>query len=142
MLKGPNTIFPYSIGKYIAEKFHSAKCINATCTGSPACHPTATQNKFGCDTHGSMVLRSINGTKPTTGTGTKTVINSHFSANFVRTVLTWSGGRVRQTTSPATSRSSSPRAPTRHGLDLLQATAHKDLINYGFLPTPFCGTGS
>src|SRR5215470_18231415 len=58
-LKGPNTIFPYSVGKFIAEKFHSAKCINSTCTGNPACHPTSTQNKFGCDTHGTMVLRKL-----------------------------------------------------------------------------------
>jgi len=37
VLKGSNVIFPYSIGKYIAEKFHSVKCLNSSCTGSPAC---------------------------------------------------------------------------------------------------------
>lgn len=141
VLQGPNTIFPYSIGKYIAEKFHSAKCTNSMCTGSPACHPTATQNKFGCDTHGSMVLRSINGTKPTTGTGTNTVINSHFSANFVRTVF--DVVRWANTTDHL------PKylekffaSASRHGWICSNSTAHKDLINYGFLPTPFCGTGS
>jgi ABC-type phosphate transport system substrate-binding protein len=140
VLKGPNTIFPYSIGKFIAEKFHSAKCTNATCTGTPPCHPTATQNKFGCDTHGSMVLRSINGTAPTTGTGTKTIINSHFSPNFVRTV----SDVVRF----ATTADHIPgylekffASSTRHGWICSNATAHQDLINYGFLPTPFCGTG-
>src|SRR5258708_9674460 len=80
----PNTIFPYSIGKYIAEKFHSAKCTNATCTGNPPCVPTANQNKFGCNTHGSMVLKKINGTVPTAGTGTSTIINSKFSPSFLR----------------------------------------------------------
>ena len=29
VLNDPDAIFPYSIGKYIAEKFHSATCINS-----------------------------------------------------------------------------------------------------------------
>ena len=137
----PNAIVPYSVGKYIAQVFHSAKCLNATCTGSPACKPTKTQNRFGCDTHGSMVLRSINSTKPTTGTGTSTVINSHFSANFIRTVF----AVVRW----ASTRDNIPKyldkffgTAKRGGWICGNKTAHKDLINYGFLPTPFCGTGS
>jgi ABC-type phosphate transport system substrate-binding protein len=141
VLKGPNVIFPYSIGKYIAEKFHSAKCLNSACTGSPACKPTKTQNKFGCDTHGSMVLRNINGTKPTTGTGTKTVINPKFSANFVRSVFVV----VRW----ANTKDNIPKylekffgSAKRGGWVCGNKTAHQDLINYGFLPTPFCGTGS
>jgi ABC-type phosphate transport system substrate-binding protein len=141
VLKGPNTIFPYSIGKYIAEKFHSAKCLNSTCTGSPACHPTSTQNRFGCDTHGHMVLRKINGGAPTTGTGTKTVINAKFPANFVRTifdVVRW-----------ASTADNIPKyldkffgPAKRNGWVCSNKTAHQDMINYGFLPTPFCGTGS
>jgi ABC-type phosphate transport system substrate-binding protein len=146
VLKGANTIFPYSIGKFIAEKFHSAKCVNATCTGSPACHPTKTQNRFGCDTHGNMVLRSINGTKPTTGTGLKTVINAHFSAKFVRTVfivVRWASTAnhipkyLQHFFAPK-----STTAGVVSGWTCSNATAHQDLINYGFLPTPFCGTGS
>ena len=144
VLKGPNVIFPYSIGKFIAEKFHSAKCVNAACTGSPACHPKAGQNRFGCDTHGSMVLRNINGTKPTTGTGAKTVINAHFTPKFVRTVFVV----VRFSTSTS---NHIPKAlqkffdsahSTVKGWACSNKTAHADLINYGFLPTPFCGTGS
>jgi len=142
VLAGPNTIFPYSIGKFIAEKFHSAKCLNAaTCTGSPACKPTKTQNKFGCDTHGTMVLRSINGTKPTTGTGTKTVINAHFSANFIRTVfdvVRWASTKDNIPTYLDKFFGSAKRG----GWACSNKTAHQDLINYGFLPTPFCGTGS
>ena len=141
LLQGKNVIFPYSVGKFIAEKFHSASCLNATCTGSPACKPTKTQNKFGCDTHGHMVLRNINGTKPTTGTGTKTVINSHFSANFIRTVF----DVVRFASTP----DNIPKyldkffgSARRGGWACSNSIAHQDLINYGFLPTPFCGTGS
>jgi len=140
-LKGANTIFPYSIGKYIAQVFHSANCINATCTGSPACHPTKTQNKFGCDAHGNMVLHKINGKAPTVGTGAKTTINTHFSANFVRTIF----DVVRWASTP----DNIPRAldkvfgsAKRHGWVCASTKAHTDLTNYGFLNTPFCGTGS
>jgi ABC-type phosphate transport system substrate-binding protein len=141
LLQGPNVIFPYSIGKFIAEKFHSATCLNSTCTGSPACKPTKTQNKFGCDTHGTMVLRNINGTAPTTGSGTKTVINAHFSANFIRTVFAvvrWASTKDNIPTYLDKFFGSAKRGGWICG----NATAHQDLINYGFLPTPFCGTGS
>jgi len=144
VLKGPNVIFPFSIGKFIAEKFHSAKCTNAACTGTPPCHPKAGQNRFGCDTHGSMVLRSINGTKPTTGTGASTVINAHFSAKFVRTVyvvVRFSTGTSNHIPKSLQKFFDSKTAATK-GWVCANATAHKDLINYGFLPTPFCGTGS
>ena len=141
VLKGPDVIFPYSIGKYIAEKFHSAKCVKSDCTGSPACHPSKTQNRFGCDSHGSMVLRDINGTKPTTGSGTKTVINAHFSAKFVRTVyvvVRWASTKdnIPSHLEPFFA------AAKNHGWVCSNASAKTDLINYGFLPTPFCGTGS
>jgi len=146
VLKGPNVIFPFSIGKYIAEKFHSAKCTNAACTGSPACHPTSTQNKFGCDTHGTMVLRSINGTAPTTGTGTKTVINAHFSAKFVRNVFVVVRWASTTNNIPKYLQkffaAKTTTAGVVSGWVCSNATAHQDLINYGFLPTPFCGTGS
>jgi ABC-type phosphate transport system substrate-binding protein len=144
VLAGPNVIFPFSIGKYIAEKFHSANCVNKTCTGSPACHPKSGQNRFGCDTHGNMVLRNINGTKPTTGTGAKTVINAHFSPKFVRTVFVV----VRFSSSTS---NHIPKALQKFfdsagskvkGWACATKTARADLINYGFLPTPFCGTGS
>ena len=144
VLAGPNVIFPFSIGKYLAEKFHSAKCVNAKCTGSPACHPKAGQNRFGCDTHGNMVLRNINGTKPTTGTGAKTVINAHFTPKFVRTVFIVV--RFSTSTSNHIPKALQPFFDSAHsgtkGWVCASAAAHQDLINYGFLPTPFCGTGS
>ena len=140
-LKGPNVIFPYSIGKWIAEKFHSAKCVTTSCTGAPPCHPTATQNKFGCDTHGSMVVRSINGTAPTTGTGAKTIINAKFSPTFVRTVYDVVRFASTKDNIPASLEPFFASAANK-GWICSNSTAHTDLINYGFLPTPFCGTGS
>jgi ABC-type phosphate transport system substrate-binding protein len=147
VLKGANTIFPYSIGKYIAEKFHSAKCLNSTCTGNPACKPTSTQNRFGCDTHGSMVLHKINGIAPTTGTGTSTVINSKFPSNFVRTVfdvVRWAKtannipGYLQKFFDAKNTTGTGPVS----GWACSNSIAHQDMINYGFKPTPFCGTGS
>jgi ABC-type phosphate transport system substrate-binding protein len=143
-LAGPNVIFPYSIGKYIAQKFHSAACLNAGCTGSPACHPTKTQNKFGCDKHGSMVLRDINGTVPTTGSGSSTVINHAFTANFVRLVY----DVVRYSTKTADHIPSyiEPFFASAHakvkGWACTSKRARQDIINYGFLPTPLCGIAS
>jgi ABC-type phosphate transport system substrate-binding protein len=144
VLKGPNVIFPFSIGKYIAEKFHSANCTNAGCTATPPCHPKAGQNRFGCDTHGKMVLHSINHTKPTTGTGAKTVINAHFTPAFVRTVfivVRFSAGTSTHIPK-ALQKFFNPAHSKVKGWACSNTTAHKDLINYGFLPTPFCGTGS
>jgi phosphate transport system substrate-binding protein len=128
----PNAMVPYSVAKYIAQVFHSAKC---------GVKPTSTQNKYGCDEHGSFVLHSINGTKPTTGTGTSTVINSHYTAKFflpISSVVRW-----------ASTADNIPKyldkffaTATRHGWFCSSTTAKQDLVHYGFLPTPFCGTGS
>jgi ABC-type phosphate transport system substrate-binding protein len=95
VLKSVNAIFPYSVGKYLAERYHSAKCLNSSCTPNTSgvvCKPSGSQNKFGCDTHGTMVLHTANGTKPTTpwpltNSTTTAVINSGFSANFQRTLF-------------------------------------------------------
>jgi ABC-type phosphate transport system substrate-binding protein len=140
-LKGPNVIIDYSIGKYIAQVFHSANCLNSGCTGSPACHPTSTQNKFGCDAHGNMVLHNINGLKPTTGTGAKTVINAHFSAKFIRTIYDVVRWAKTKDNIPAYLEKFFGSA-THGGWACGNKTAKQDLVNYGFLPTPFCGTGS
>src|SRR5258708_4336226 len=90
VLHDPDAIFPYSTGKYIAEKFHSNLCITtSTCAPNAngiVCKHTPGKNLFGCDTHGTMALKQINGIAPTTGTGANTVINSSFPATFQRTV--------------------------------------------------------
>jgi ABC-type phosphate transport system substrate-binding protein len=94
----PDVIFPFSVGKYLAEVYHSAKCLTHFChvvTSGPnkgkVCLPSKTQNAFGCDNHGTLVLNSVNGTAPTTpfplpkagSCGTKCpVINTKFTALF------------------------------------------------------------
>jgi ABC-type phosphate transport system substrate-binding protein len=127
-----NVIIGGSIGKWIAEKFHSAKCGTiAQCFADPTnCHPTASQNLFGCDTHGTMVLNSINGTKPTLGTGTGTVINPSFTATFTRLlfeVVNSPEGTIPANLKPYFGPS---------GFTCNSATSTKDLRNYGFLVLP------
>jgi ABC-type phosphate transport system substrate-binding protein len=148
VLNDPDAIFPYSIGKYIAEKFHSATCLNSTCTPNSsgiACNPSGHQNLFGCNTHGTMVLKKINGVAPTTGSGTGTVINSSFPAAFQRILF------EVVPYDPATSDhipGAEAGAPGGVNLEPLfgasgfvctNTTAKADLKNYGFLVTPLCG---
>jgi ABC-type phosphate transport system substrate-binding protein len=66
VLNDPDAIVPYSVAAYIAQVYHSAACLNAGCTGNPACMPTGSQNRFGCDQHGVLGLNEINGTRPVT----------------------------------------------------------------------------
>jgi|SRR5215472_7112818 len=147
VLQGPNVIFPYSVGKFIAEKFHSAKCLNTSCTPNASgviCIPKTGQNVFGCDTHGTMVLRNVNGTVPTSGTGAKTVINSTFDPNYMRTIY----DVVRYSTSTADHIPASlekifaSSTAAVKGWACTSSRAKTDLRNYGFLVTPFCGVGS
>ena len=138
-----NLIFPFSIGKYLAQKFHSAACHNASCTGTPACHPRKGQNSFGCDAVGHLVLRSINGTKPTSGSGRKTVINAGFTPTFQRFVFdvvpfsTTTADHI-----PANMERFFASARARHPGWFCGKKARQILINYGFLPTPLCGVTS
>ena len=83
LLKTPEAIVPYSVAKFIAQKFHSATCLNSSCTPNSngvVCVPTAGLNQFGCNEHGTLKINSVNGTAPTTGTGKSTTINPSFSA--------------------------------------------------------------
>jgi len=147
VLNDPDAIFPYSIGKYIAEKFHSATCLNSACTPNAsgiACHPTAHQNLFGCNTHGTMVLKQINGVAPTTGKGLATVINSSFPATFQRTVFEVvpydpnTSDHIPGATNPVGGVNLEPIFGSS-GFVCTNAQAKTDLTNYGFLVTPLCG---
>ena len=64
VLDSPETIVPYSVADYIAQVYRAAPCINSSCTGSPACTPTAGQDLFGCDQHGVLGLGEIGGSEP------------------------------------------------------------------------------
>lgn len=133
LLAGPDTIFPYSIGKWIAEADHSATCFNKACTPNTSgkvCAPKTGQNLYGCNTHGTMVLQKINGKAPTTGSGTSQKINTGFVPAFIRTlfeVVKYSTG----TTNHIPSYLGSFFGHT--GWVCANSTARTDLLNYGFI---------
>ncbi len=147
VLNDPNAIFPYSIGKYIAEAFHSAKCANSSCTATNgiACSPTGTQNLFGCNTHGTMVLKQINGIAPTTGKGKTTVINSSFPSTFQRILYEVVPYDPNTSDHIPGSEAGAPGGVNLEpifgasGFVCTNKTAQADLKNYGFLLTPLCG---
>jgi len=151
VLKDPDAIFPFSIGKYIAERFHSATCFNSTCAPNGSglrCAPSGTQDLFGCNTHGTLVLKQINGVAPTTGTGGNTVINSAFPATFQRTVfevVPWDPNTADHIPG---SEAGAPGGVNLEpifgasGFVCTNATAKTDLKKYGFLSIPTCGITS
>jgi ABC-type phosphate transport system substrate-binding protein len=139
-----NVIFPFSVAKYIAEKFHSASCgtISQCNTAPENCHPTGTQNKFGCNTHGTMNLNKINGTAPTLGSGGSTRINPAFTTTFTR--LVFDVVNAPQGTVPA----SMAKYFGPAGFTCTNTTAKNDIKKYGFLVLPagttagHCGAAS
>jgi ABC-type phosphate transport system substrate-binding protein len=138
LLHNPDAIFPYSIGKYIAEVDHSASCIKSSCApvGGVSCHPSGSQNEFGCNTHGSMVLHEINGVVPTNGSGRGQVINQAFPSVFVRTLFEI----VRF--APATADHIPAYLEPFFGASgwvCTSSAAKQDLLNYGFIILPSCG---
>jgi ABC-type phosphate transport system substrate-binding protein len=124
-----NALVPYSVAKYLSQVYRSAKCGKK---------PTKNQNLFGCDEHGSFVLHSINGTKPTTGRGSGQTINPAFTSGFFNTiydVVRWAAGtkgNIPAYLEPIFGTS---------GWLCKNKTAKKDLTNYYLLPSALCGVG-
>jgi ABC-type phosphate transport system substrate-binding protein len=138
LLHSKDAIFPYSVGKYIAQAYHAASCLNSGCgpVHGAICHPGGGQDAFGCDNKGSLVLRDINGTAPTTGSGRNTVINPGFTTTFQRTLY----DVVRY------SASTGDHIPSyleplfgAGGWICTSSTAKADLVDYGFIVLPSCG---
>jgi len=142
VLNHPGTIYIYSVGQYIAQRYHSAKCLNSSCTPNSrgvVCTPSGTQNTFGCDRHGPMVLKEIDGIAPTTGTGRNTTINPKFPATFDRTLFD-----VVPFDPNTSDHIPGPEPGKRGGVDLekifgssgwacTSKTAKADIKNYGFV---------
>jgi ABC-type phosphate transport system substrate-binding protein len=148
-------IFIYSVGDYIAQRFHSPACTDAGCTGTtgrPPCTPQAGKNEFGCNTDGKgtaqgvMKPGEINGVKPTTGSGGSTVINTGFPSAFQRILYEVVPYDPNTSDHIPGSESGAPG-----GVDLekifgasgwacTNSTAKQDIRDYGFLTIPVCGT--
>jgi ABC-type phosphate transport system substrate-binding protein len=130
----PNEIIPFSSGLWLAQEYHSAKCLHKFCAPNHegvVCKPDTSkgQNAFGCDLNGVLRLNDINGTSPTVGKGTKTTLNPKFSLAFVRTLF----DVVRGTSIPS-------YLKQFLGPKGWYCTNPKLIKAYGFLTNPACGT--
>ena len=139
---GPEAIVPYSVGKYIAQVDHDAKCGKK---------PTKTQNAFGCDEHGHLLLGKLNlgsaGIQAaTTGTGSKTKINTKLGETFLRPLydVVWyatkstNGDHIPNRLEPFFASATSKVK----GWFCANSEARQAIVDYGFLTTPLCGFGS
>ncbi len=136
----PNVIVPYSVGKYIAQRYHSA-AVGKT--------PTAKQNKFGRNEHGDLVLGSIGGVAPTVGIGTATKININLrkAGNFTRPLfdVVWyaahskNGDHIPSYLEPFFAAATGVKVK---GWFCANTEAQHAIENYGFLTTRECGLGT
>ncbi len=134
LLNNPNALVPYSVAKYLTQVYRSNPCTGPKKAGAV---------RFGCDEHGELKLDGINGTAPTVGKGSKQTINPKFSPDFINTiydVVRWAktSDNIPAYLEPVFA---SSHAKVK-GWICTNKTAQADLTAYGFLPTPFCGTGS
>jgi ABC-type phosphate transport system substrate-binding protein len=126
----PNAIFIYSVGDWLAQKYHSPL---------PGHKPTGTQNKFGSDDIGYLGLGKINGVSPIVKTTAGIVINKKFkSTGFTRKLYDIVRFAKTKDDIPA----SLDRILGRSGYFCANTTATKAIESYGFVPALTCGTVS
>jgi ABC-type phosphate transport system substrate-binding protein len=134
----PNEIIPFSAGAWDAQAFHSARCLNSSCT---ACQkPTKGQNRFGCDVNGVLKLNDVNGTSPTSGKGARTVLNPKFTPAFVR--LLFDVVRTAKTATRIPAYLVKILGPRSAGGFVCSARQAQMIVDYGFESTSLCGRAS
>ena len=148
VLQNPAAIWIYSIGDWISQKFHSPLCTNSGCTGNPPCTPKAGKNEYGCNVHGTYVVKKINGIAPTTGKNGGTTINPAFPAIFDRILYEVVPYDPNTTDHIPGSESGAPGGVNLEkifgasGWACTNATAKLDIKNYGFVSIGICGSTS
>ena len=148
VLKTPEAIWIYSVGDWIAQKFHSTACTNSGCTSNPPCTPKAGKDEFGCDVHGTIVLKKINGVAPTTGKNEGTKINPAFDSTFDRTLFEVvpfdpsTADHIPGSESGAPGGVNLEKIFGASGWACTSATAKLDIKNYGFESIGSCGATS
>jgi len=136
----PNVIVPFSVGKYIAQADHSPLAGKKR---------TKTENEFGTDQVGNLVLGAVNGVAATVGKGASAKINTNLNEvkkdiDLLRPIydVTWystsTTGHIPAYLEPFLN----PAHGKIKGWFCANATAQKDIKDYGFLPIPTCGFGS
>jgi ABC-type phosphate transport system substrate-binding protein len=121
----PNVLFPYSIGSWVAQEFHSKACNKLAKKG---------QNNFGCDENGVLSPNSIAGTAPLVTSKGVTSLNPRFSPFFRRTL--WDVVPFYRPGKPISPRLAKFFGPKGWFCNKKQ---HSIIEDYGFLPTPICG---
>jgi ABC-type phosphate transport system substrate-binding protein len=128
----PNAVFIWSIGAYVAQKYHSAACGKA---------PSKAQNQFGCNLTGFIVPEKISGVNPLSSAKVPT-INPKFPASYWRTVYNvvkyWTG--TKDHLSPKDEHIFG--AKSEKGYICSNAAAQTLIRNYGFVTTGLCGSTS
>jgi ABC-type phosphate transport system substrate-binding protein len=128
----PNAIFIWSIGAYVAQKFHSAACGKT---------PTRVQNQFGCNLTGFTVPEKISGVNPLSSARVPT-INPKFPTAYWRTVynvVRYYVGTADHL-SPKDNHIFGPRS--EKGYICSNPSAQLTIMDYGFVPTGLCGSTS
>jgi ABC-type phosphate transport system substrate-binding protein len=126
----PNVIYPFSVGSYVAQKYHSKTCGKA---------PKPGQNKFGCNVIGVFHLNSIGKVAPTVKSGKSFVTNPAWNKTpfhrFIYDVVPYSS------TGPGHVPVQDTRYFSRTGY-FCGGKQKSVLIAYGFEPTLACGLAS
>ena len=134
LFNSPNAIFIFSIGSYIAQKYHSMACTKGA-------KPAKGQNQFGCNNIGFLGINQISGVNPTTSAAVP-VTNPKFPSTFYRTlynVLRWTGQTSDHIASRLEPFFASSHSKTK-GFLCTSPIAAKDDVAYGFIPTNLCGS--
>jgi ABC-type phosphate transport system substrate-binding protein len=119
LLNNAATIFPFSVGSYVEQAFHSGKG----------------QNKFGTDAIGVLGLDKVNGIAPLSGK----VINhalavSPFGRTLYNVVRSISKTKIVAELVPIFG------TKAQHGFLCSSKAAQTDITDYGFLNWPTCGS--
>jgi ABC-type phosphate transport system substrate-binding protein len=129
----PDAIFIYSVGDWIAQKYHSPL---------PGKKPTASQNKFGTDVIGFLGLNKIDKISPITAAKIPTINPAFKATTFTRTLY----DIVRYTVGTP---GNLPAAlvpffadKAAGGYLCSNKTALTEIVDYGFVPSKTCGNGS
>jgi ABC-type phosphate transport system substrate-binding protein len=150
-LQTPNAIFPYSVGDFIAQSQHSAKCLTKTCAPNSSgvvCKHVPSLNFFFCDEHGTMKLGNINKISPIKGSGKTEVINPAFPSTFDRTLFDVvpfdpnTTDHIPGSESGVVGGINLASIFSASGFDCKSAAARVDIRNYGFVPLSNCGSTS
>jgi ABC-type phosphate transport system substrate-binding protein len=125
----PNAIFIYSVGDWIAQKYHSA---------IPGKKPTASQNQYGSDQIGYLGLNKIDGVSPLTTAKIPSINKGFKVTGFTRTlydIVRWAStsDHIPAYLEPILSHA---------GFFCHNSKATKAIENYGFLPAATCGSAS